>query len=52
MKCVMCDTRVVGKDAEHIAIDESGEPVVMCEECYRKARVFFEEVKPNGKTNT
>lgn len=52
MKCVICETWVIGRNAEHIAIDENGEPVVMCDECYQKARPFFEEVKPNGKTDT
>lgn len=45
--CSICDQSIF--DAEHIAIDDNGEPVVMCEDCYQKARPFFEEVKRNGK---
>ena len=52
MFCVMCDKALKNAQAEHIAIDENGEPVVMCDECYSKARAFFEEVKTNGKANS
>ena len=50
MKCLVCSREV--KDAEHIAIDDYGDPHVICETCYDKVRIFFEEVKRNGKANS
>lgn len=50
MNCTLCSCRVL--DAEHIAIDENGDPVVLCNECYDKVRIFFEEVKSNGKNES
>lgn len=43
MKCVLCSSDV--EEANHIAIDEEGDPQVLCDECYEKVRIFFEEVK-------
>lgn len=51
MECLVCKKSMKGIEAEHIAINEQGEPVVMCGECYDKVRVFFEEVKHNGEGN-
>lgn len=50
MKCVLCSSDVA--DAKHIAIDENGDPVVLCEECYNKVRIFFEEVKHHGEAQS
>lgn len=50
MKCSICSCDV--KEAKHIAIDENGEPVVLCDKCHDKASVFFEEVNRNGKTES
>ena len=47
MKCVMCSSDVA--EADHIAIDENGDPQVLCNECHEKVRIFFEEVKCRGK---
>ncbi len=41
-RCVICGCKC---SAEHIAIDDKGDPVVMCEECYQKCRPFFQEVE-------
>ena len=48
MKCVVCSSVV--EEANHIAIDRNGDPQVLCEDCYQKVRIFFEEVKQYGKT--
>ena len=50
MKCVVCSQ--TAQEAKHIAIDENGDPQVLCEECYDKVRIFFEEVKYHGKTQS
>lgn len=50
MKCTVCSCEV--KEATHIAIDENGDPQVLCESCYEKVYIFFEEVKHNGKTQS
>lgn len=50
MKCVICASPV--SEAKHIAIDDNGDPQVLCDECYEKARIFFEEVKHNGKVES
>ena len=50
MKCIVCSSDV--EEANHIAIDEEGEPQVLCDECYEKVRIFFEEVKYRGKTQS
>lgn len=47
MECTMCSSDVL--EANHIAIDKNGDPQVLCEECYEKVRIFFEEVKCHGK---
>ena len=47
MKCVMCSSDVA--EAKHIAIDNNGDPQVICDQCHDKVRIFFEEVKHNGK---
>lgn len=52
MLCIICEKVVKGRDAEHIALDKHGDPVVMCDECYDKVLPFFEEVKPDGEINT
>lgn len=51
MECLICNKILKGVDAEHIALNAEGEPVVLCDECYEKVRVFFEEVKHRGKSN-
>lgn len=50
MKCIICSSIV--REAEHIAIDDNGDPQVICDKCYDKARIFFEEVKHNGKAQS
>ena len=50
MKCVVCSSEVV--EAKHIAIDDNGDPQVLCDECHDKVRIFFEEVKHRGKTQS
>ena len=47
MKCIVCSCEV--RDAKYIAIDKNGDPQVMCDKCWEKVRIFFQEVKPNGK---
>jgi hypothetical protein len=37
------------KEAKHIAIDDKGEPRVLCDRCHEKVRIFFEEVTHRGK---
>ena len=50
MNCVCCSGAV--KDVQHIAIDDNGDPIVLCEECYNKFRIFYEEVKHRGKVKS
>ena len=50
MKCVICSSTV--EEVNHIAIDEQGDPQVLCDECHDKVRIFFEEVKHRGKANS
>lgn len=50
MKCVVCSGDVV--EATNIAIDNNGDPQVLCDECYEKVRIFFEEVKYCGKAKS
>ena len=50
MKCVVCSSAVT--EAKHIAIDDHGDPQVLCDKCHDKVRIFFEEVKYHGKTNS
>lgn len=50
MKCVVCSSDV--KEVNHIALDDDGEPQVLCDECHDKVRIFFEEVKCHGKTQS
>lgn len=50
MKCMSCSSEV--SEAKHIAIDDNGDPQVLCDECHRKFRIFFEEVKNNGKVKS
>lgn len=50
MKCVVCSSEVA--EAKHIAIDDNGDPQVLCDECHDKVRIFFEEVKHRGKTKS
>lgn len=50
MRCFVCAVEV--KEAKHIAIDDKGEPRVLCDPCHDKVRIFFEEVKRSGKTQS
>ena len=50
MKCIVCSSDV--EEAKHIAIDNNGDPQVLCDECHDKVRIFFEEVKYRGKTQS
>ena len=50
MKCVVCSVDVA--EVNHIAIDDCGDPQVLCDECYEKVRIFFEEVKYHGKAKS
>lgn len=50
MKCASCSSDVA--EAKHIAIDDQGDPQVLCDECHKKFRIFFEEVKYHGKTHS
>ena len=47
MKCAVCSAKI--RDASHIAVDENGEIQFLCDDCYEKVRIFFEEVKNHGK---
>lgn len=47
MNCVMCGDSV--HEVRHIALTDEGEPVVMCDACYKKAEPFFKEVSFHGK---
>ena len=40
MPCCICSKQVY--EVEHIATDDSGDVIVMCPECYEKAKKFFE----------
>ena len=50
MRCFVCAVEV--KEAKHIAIDDKGEPRVLCDHCHDKVRIFFEEVKHRGKAQS
>ena len=50
MNCIVCSSNV--EEVNHLAIDEEGDPQVLCEECYDKVLIFFEEVKHRGKTQS
>lgn len=50
MKCTICSSDV--EEAKHIAIDDNGDPQVLCDKCHDKVRIFFEEVKYRGKTQS
>ena len=50
MECVVCSSNV--EDANHIAIDNNGDPQVLCDECHEKVRIFFEEVRHRGKAQS
>lgn len=39
MPCCICSKQV--EEAEYIAVDDNGDLIVMCSECYRKAKKFF-----------
>lgn len=47
MKCVVCSSVV--DEAKHIAIDDNGDPQVICDKCHKTVRIFFEEVAYHGK---
>ena len=40
MPCCICSKQVY--EVEHISTDDSGDVIVMCPECYEKAKNFFE----------
>jgi ribosome-binding protein aMBF1 (putative translation factor) len=42
MNCVICGNKV--EEANHIAITTEGDPVILCDDCYKKAEPFFKEV--------
>ena len=42
MNCVICGCKV--EEANHIAITTEGDPVIMCDNCYKKVEPFFKEV--------
>lgn len=50
MKCAMCNSNVIS--VEHIAIDDKGDPQVLCCSCYDKVKIFFREVKRRGKVKS
>ena len=50
MRCFVCSVEV--KEAKHIAIDDKGEPRVLCDHCHEKVRSFFEEVKHSVKAKS
>lgn len=53
MKCFACGKSLKGAEVDHIAITVSGDPVVLCDECYQKLRIFFfEEVKEDVEGNS
>lgn len=49
MVCYFCRAEI--ESADHIALDEEGEPVALCDACYKLASIFFEKGKDkNGKS--
>ena len=52
MECIMCGKSLKGSEVNHIAITVGGDPVLLCDQCYEKVRIFFEEVKHHGKTQS
>lgn len=50
MGCFNCNGPV--RDAKHLAVTQDGDPVVLCDTCYDELKIFFEEVKNNGKTDS
>lgn len=52
MECIMCGKSLKGSEVKHIAITVGGDPVLLCDQCYEKVRIFFEEVKHHGKTQS
>lgn len=46
MSCCFCEYPL--EEAEYIAVDDDGEIIAMCEDCYSKAAKFF---KTGGKKN-
>lgn len=40
MPCSICSKQVY--EVEHISTDEQGDIIVMCPQCYDKAKKFFE----------
>lgn len=44
----MCSKQV--HEVEHIAVDDSGDIIVMCPECYNKAKQFFDGGAKDGKS--
>ena len=53
MECFACGKSLKGLEIEHIAITVSGDPVVICDECYEKFRIFFErKVKEDAESDS
>lgn len=48
MPCCICSKQV--HEVEHISVDDSGDVIVMCPECYKKAKQFFDGGASNGKS--
>lgn len=42
-RCYVCRDFV--KEANHIGIDNLGDPKVCCEKCYDRAKIFFDEAE-------
>lgn len=40
MCCHMCSKQVY--EVEHFSVDDKGDVIVMCSECYNKAKQFFD----------
>ena len=52
MEWIVCGKSIKGSEVDHIAITVGGDPVVLCDECYKKLRIFFEEVKEDVEGNS
>lgn len=39
MPCCICSKQIY--DVEHISTDASGDVIIMCSQCYEKAKQFF-----------
>lgn len=48
MCCHMCSKQVY--EADHISVDRNGNVIVMCPQCYERAKEFFDGGAKNVKS--